>query len=511
MNQLAISRPHSQRLHLARGLFARRTAVFQPGSLAAPISGAPWARAYCTRLRVTDLAVLVVALSIAFVARAIVEPESLSGPGALQRDGVLSLLLVGLWIASLSIVRTLDLKVVGFGAGEYKRVVNSSMTVFGLIAIIFVIAEVHSARWFFMVAFPLGLLGLLLERWLWRQWLIRQRTFGHYLSRVIVVGRRDDVEKVVRQMDRNSGAAYTVIGAVLDGVDAESDNGALRNVTVMRDLDRVTEYATRLGADGIVVAGQPGNGNDFIHDLAWELEGKTVELILATSLANVAGPRIHFRPVDGLPLLHVEIPQFEGGKHVLKRIMDISVSSIALVLLSPLFLVLAILIRLDSTGKAIFSQERIGRDGSTFSIYKFRSMVADAPERLAALAALNEGSGVLFKLHNDPRVTRVGRVIRKFSLDELPQLWNVLIGDMSIVGPRPPLANEVAGYDRHVHRRLYIKPGLTGMWQINGRSALSWDESVRLDLYYVENWSVIGDLVIMWRTFRVLLHPVGAY
>jgi exopolysaccharide biosynthesis polyprenyl glycosylphosphotransferase len=212
-----------------------------------------------------------------------------------------------------------------------------------------------------------------------------------------------------------------------------------------------------------------------------------------------------------LPLLHVEIPQFEGGKHALKRVLDIAVSGTALILLAPLFLVLTILIRIDSPGKALFSQERVGRGGETFRILKFRSMVADAAKLQDELAERNEGSGLLFKIKDDPRITRIGRVLRKYSLDELPQFWNVLVGDMSLVGPRPPLMCEVECYEGHVSRRLYIKPGLTGMWQVSGRSELSWEESVWLDLYYVENWSITGDLVIMWRTFKVIVHPVGAY
>jgi exopolysaccharide biosynthesis polyprenyl glycosylphosphotransferase len=207
----------------------------------------------------------------------------------------------------------------------------------------------------------------------------------------------------------------------------------------------------------------------------------------------------------------VEIPQFEGGKHVLKRAFDFFVSGIALLLLSPLFLAIAVLVKLDDNGPVVFAQERVGRNGERFTMYKFRSMVVDAEARLAALQEKNDGNGLLFKLKHDPRVTRVGHYLRKFSLDELPQLVNVFLGDMSLVGPRPPLPSEVEGYENHVHRRLYIKPGLTGMWQVNGRSDLSWEESVRLDLYYVENWSLTGDLVIMWRTVKVLTHPVGAY
>jgi exopolysaccharide biosynthesis polyprenyl glycosylphosphotransferase len=252
-------------------------------------------------------------------------------------------------------------------------------------------------------------------------------------------------------------------------------------------------------------------GSNAVRTLGWELEGSSIELVLASRLTDVAGPRIHFRPVEGLPLIHVEIPQFEGGKHVLKRALDIVVAGLALVVLAPVMLVIAVVVRLDSPGGAIFRQERVGKAGQEFHMLKFRSMRVTAEAELQALTAANEGSGPLFKMRRDPRVTRVGLVLRRYSLDELPQLWNILVGDMSLVGPRPPLRTEVQGYESHVHRRLFIKPGLTGMWQVNGRSDLSWDESVRLDLYYVENWSLTGDVMIMWRTFRVLTRPVGAY
>jgi lipopolysaccharide/colanic/teichoic acid biosynthesis glycosyltransferase len=183
----------------------------------------------------------------------------------------------------------------------------------------------------------------------------------------------------------------------------------------------------------------------------------------------------------------------------------------ALLALSPLLLLLAVIVRLDSPGPMFFRQDRVGKDGHPFGMFKFRSMVVDAEARLAALDQRNEGAGVLFKLRDDPRVTRCGRWMRKYSLDELPQLWNVVLGNMSMVGPRPPLDREVSGYERHTHRRLLIKPGITGLWQINGRSDLAWEEAVRLDLYYVENWSIAGDLFILWRTFRAVIKPSGAY
>jgi exopolysaccharide biosynthesis polyprenyl glycosylphosphotransferase len=209
--------------------------------------------------------------------------------------------------------------------------------------------------------------------------------------------------------------------------------------------------------------------------------------------------------------MHVELPQYAGGKHILKRMFDLVASACGLILLLPLLVTLAVLIRIDSPGPVLFRQERVGRGGMPFGMLKFRSMVVGAEDQLAGLLDKNEGAGVLFKMKNDPRVTRFGRVMRKYSLDELPQLWNVLIGQMSLVGPRPPLAREVAKYEKHVNRRLFIKPGLTGMWQVNGRSNLDWDDGVRLDLYYVENWSLTGDLVILWRTIRVLREHSGAY
>jgi exopolysaccharide biosynthesis polyprenyl glycosylphosphotransferase len=276
-------------------------------------------------------------------------------------------------------------------------------------------------------------------------------------------------------------------------------------------MDRVATQARTLGADTIIVANRPENDPDYIKRLSWELEGTAAELIISSRIADVAGPRISLRPVDGLPLIHVKIPEFEGGRHSLKRAMDIAVAVLAMIPIAFLTPVIALAIRLDSDGPVFFRQTRIGRDGREFGMLKFRTMRVGAESELAALRAQNEGSGLLFKLKRDPRITRVGAFLRKYSLDELPQFWNVLRGDMSVVGPRPPLPSEVREYDGKVIRRLFIKPGITGLWQVSGRSDLSWEESVRLDLRYVENWSVMSDLMIMWRTARVMISPSGAY
>jgi exopolysaccharide biosynthesis polyprenyl glycosylphosphotransferase len=476
----------------------------EPLSPALPASGARWAGSYRVKLRLTDASIITASVAATFALQ-------LSAATDVLGLTLMSLIVLGVWSGSLSAFRSRDPRVIGVGASEYKRVLNASTTALGLLAVAFVVFQADAARWFVTLTFPAGLLGLLLSRWIWRQWLITQRASGHFLSRVIVIGGRRDVEKVVRQMRASSGAAYLVVGAVVEEGQSSLPGGPLGDLVVLSDLTRTAEFARTLGVDGVVVAGQPSGDGDFIHDLAWELEGSTAELILATSLANIAGPRIHFRPVDGLPLIHVEIPQFDGGKHVAKRAMDVAISAIALLFLAPAFAAIALLVKLDSDGPAFFAQERVGRGGTVFRILKFRSMNTAAPQQLDAVAEHSDGNGVLFKLKNDPRVTRLGRVLRKYSLDELPQLWNVLLGDMSLVGPRPPLPVEVRAYEDHVHRRLFIKPGLTGMWQVGGRSNLSWEDSVRLDLYYVENWSLVGDIIILWRTVKVVAQPVGAY
>ncbi len=471
-----------------------------------------WSRSYRFRLRVTDAATVMAAVSVAFFVRFGSE-DSLTAPGQVEAQyGMISAAIVFAWLLALTAFRTQDSRVIGVGASEYKRIVNASATAFGVLAIIFLILNIDVARGYFLLALPIGTFGLLLAHWLWRRWLTEQRHHDLYLCRAVVVGTLDDVGYVIRQIQQKSGSAYNVVGAVVSnaGSDVHSVTTGLRPVSVLDGVNPA-EAAKAVGADAVIVAGQPDGGAEFIRTLGWKLEGTATELVLASRLTDVAGPRIHFRPVEGLPLIHVEIPQFEGGKHVLKRAFDVVASALGMIALAPVFALIALVIKLDDHGPVFFSQERVGRNENRFPMLKFRSMVTTAESDLESLIAKNEGAGLLFKLKDDPRTTRIGKILRKYSLDELPQLWNVFVGDMSLVGPRPPLPREVEAYESHVHRRLYIKPGLTGMWQVNGRSDLSWDESVRLDLYYVENWSLTGDLMIIWRTIKVLLKPVGAY
>jgi exopolysaccharide biosynthesis polyprenyl glycosylphosphotransferase len=424
----------------------------------------------------------------------------------------ISLLIAVAWVLALGAYRTRDPRIVGIGVDEYKRVISATVSLLGILAMVCLVFHVDIARSYFALAFPLGVAGLIASRWVLRRWLSRQRARGHYLSRVLVLGKRRDVSYVVNQIEKKSGAAYHVVGVSRPGKSSiQWLTLGGRAIPVVPESGSIVDAVRELGADAVIVAGPGKGGGKYIQELGWQLEESATELILATGLTNVAGPRIHARPVEGLPLMHVELPQYTGARHTLKRLFDIVASASALLTLLPVFLILAVLIKRDSPGKVLFRQERVGKGGKKFFMIKFRSMVETAEEDLAALLDQNEGAGMLFKMQLDPRVTEVGRWLRKYSLDELPQFWNVLKGDMSLVGPRPPLQREVDGYETRVHRRLYIKPGLTGMWQTNGRSDLNWQDSVRLDLYYVENWSLAGDLIIIWRTALQMIKPVGAF
>lgn len=468
-----------------------------------------WERRYRLRLRLTDFAiVLTVTFATAVIQGFIIAPELLLEDPRVY--GRVFLLTAALWLIALAALQTRDTRIMGSGVTEYKRVAHATGLAFGVLAIAFVIIQSSGLRMQLLIALPAGTVGLLAGRWAWRRWLIGKRKFGHYVSRAVVVGRRADVEYVIRTLRKDPLHGHLVVGTTVD-----DDKGDVvvdsHHYGVVGTLNTVAQVANVLAADTIIVAGRTDEDPDFIRRLSWQLEGTASELVLSSRLVDVAGPRISLQQIEGLPLIHVQIPTFEGGRHMVKRGFDIVMSSLALLVIGVALPIIALAIAIDSRGPIFFRQVRVGRDGKTFGMVKFRSMKTTAEAELAALLAANEGSGPLFKMKSDPRITRVGRVLRKFSVDELPQFWNVLIGDMSIVGPRPPLPSEVTAYDGRVFRRLYIKPGITGLWQVSGRSDLTWDESVRLDLRYVENWSLMSDLMIMWRTVKVMISPKGAY
>jgi exopolysaccharide biosynthesis polyprenyl glycosylphosphotransferase len=477
-----------------------------------------WERRYRRRLRWTDVLVVLVAtiapravLFFPIPALAPVETAQL-----LTGAFALPLLVAICWLVTLTLFRSREAAVFGSGRSEYTRVLGATGLAFGALAATFVVVQADGLRLQLLVSLPLGLLLLLVGRWGWRRWLLHERLFGHYVSRTLVVGDARDVEYVIEALHRDGQRAHLVVGAVLTG----DRPGISRQTPLVVDgrpypvvgcPRTAARTAAELAADTIIVVSHDDADPYYVKRLSWELEGTAAELILGSRLADVAGPRISLRPVDGLPLIQVRIPTFDGGQFVLKRALDIVVALVGLVAVALVMIPLAILIPLDSPGPLFYRQERIGRDGKSFRMVKFRTMRVGAHAEAAALAHANDGAGPLFKMREDPRVTRVGRVLRRLSLDELPQFWNVLRGDMSAVGPRPPLPEEVLTYSGVVSRRLYIKPGITGLWQISGRSDLSWDESVRLDLRYVENWSLLSDLIIMWRTVRVMFFARGAY
>lgn len=466
-----------------------------------------WERRYRRRLVATDAA-CVTAAAIA----AIVFETGVAAPlTALAEPARIGVFVVCAWMALLWLARTREPSVLGAGAAEYMRLGHATGFAFGLLSTVFILAQLPGLRAQLIIALPCGLVALVLSRRLWRKWLIHERERGECVSRVIVAGTREDVEYVIDKLTHDPHHAYMVIGAtttdgVFDPIEIED-----HHYPVIGSIRLTAKYGRQAGADAIVVASTPENDRDFVRRLGWELEGSAAELVLCNRLTDVAGPRLSLRPLDGLPLVQVKIPEFEGGVHAIKRGMDVVLSLLALVPIALIAPFVAIAIKLDSRGPVLFHQLRVGRDGRQFWMLKFRTMVADAEMRRGELLAEDEGAGPLFKVKSDPRVTRVGAVLRRFSIDELPQFFNVLRGDMSIVGPRPPLPAEVTSYDGTVYRRLYIKPGITGLWQISGRSDLSWDDSVRLDLRYVENWSIATDLMIMWRTAHVMVHHKGAY
>jgi exopolysaccharide biosynthesis polyprenyl glycosylphosphotransferase len=285
----------------------------------------------------------------------------------------------------------------------------------------------------------------------------------------------------------------------------------VEGVPVAGDFTQVAAVVERIHACTVAVLACPELDGVALRRLAWQLEKDAVDLVVAPALMEVAGPRTSIRPVAGLPLLHVEHPELSGGRRLAKSAFDRVGAGLALIFLWPVLACIAVAIRLDSKGPALFRQVRVGRDGREFTVLKFRTMVPDAERRKAALVQYNDHDGVLFKIRNDPRITRTGGWLRRYSLDELPQLINVLRGDMSLVGPRPPLPEEVAQYGDDVRRRLVVRPGMTGLWQVSGRSDLSWEESVRLDLRYVENWSLTLDLMILWKTWSAVARGSGAY
>jgi exopolysaccharide biosynthesis polyprenyl glycosylphosphotransferase len=413
-----------------------------------------------------------------------------------------------LWWASVLLAGGYDARFIGLGSDEFRRVLNAAVSLIAGIAVLSYAAKLDLARGYMAVALPSLAILDLTARYRLRKRLHKQRSRGSCTRKVIAVGHAAAVADLVTTLRRESYHGLSIVAACLAGA-PEAD--LVADVPVAGQLGSVPWAVGRFGADTVAVLGCPEMDGKRLRELAWELEKTGTDLCVAPALLDVAGPRTTIRPVAGLPLLHVDHAELDGGKQIVKGLFDKVLAASALLLLAPLFAAIALAIRLADRGPVFFRQTRIGKAGRAFTLYKFRTMVVDAEQRKALLALRNEADGALFKIRRDPRVTRPGAWLRRWSLDELPQLINVLLGEMSLVGPRPALPEETARYGFHMRRRLAVKPGITGLWQVNGRSDLPWEEAERLDLRYVENWSLVLDLQVLWKTASAVLRGSGAY
>ncbi|WP_048422273.1 sugar transferase [Mycolicibacterium obuense] len=475
-----------------------------------------WQRGYARRLVIVDVVGVLMAVGLAQWLRF----GALAGDVATSTFKNLDYALVSgaiaaVWIAALSINHSRSTRVIGSGAEEYRRVLLATLAVFGGVAIVSMLFKLEIARGYLMIALPVGMLVLTLFRWVARQFVVRVRQkYGRCITRVLVVGSAPAVRDLTTSLHRDSRSEYEVVGACIPGPlpRTQIDVPGVGAVPTFGDESNVVGAVTATNSHAVAVTATERLNGRGIRDLSWELEKLDIDLLVAPGVVDIAGPRLQMRPVAGLPLIHVEKPQYHGAKRFQKRLFDLLFSGSVLLFGLPVLFAVGLAVKLTSKGPVFYRQERVGLDGRPFEMIKFRTMVVDADKMVDKLASMNESEGgVLFKIRDDPRVTSVGRILRKYSIDELPQFINVLKRDMSVVGPRPPLANEVKSYDDHARKRLLVRPGITGLWQVSGRSDLSWEDSVRLDLFYVENWSMISDLIIAFKTVKAMLGHSGAY
>lgn len=471
-----------------------------------------WERAFQRRLVISDAVLLAVTLigtqAVWLGIDASPTFVSTTLPLAVPYS-VASVTLFVLWMLFLKLFGTRDARVIGSGFAEYSRVASASFRLFGLVAIAALLLQFLPARGYIITAFPVGVLLTTGSRWAWRQWLRAQRRSGRYLIRVLLVGSAASVEHLHQEFARRKYLGFEIVGACLPPQTAKK-HGDLP-VDRLGSFEDVAAIARRQRVHAVALAGSEELPPEAVRRIGWKLESTGVDLMVAPAVTEVAGTRIHTRPVGGLPLMYVDSPSYEGGKKTAKTVIDFGLAWLAIILTSPLMIATAIGVKLTSPGPVLFKQQRIGLNGKAFGVYKFRSMRVGADAELAELLRQQGTDGQpLFKVENDPRITRFGAFIRKYSLDELPQFFNVVKGEMSLVGPRPQRAEEVALYDNAAGRRLLVKPGITGLWQVSGRSDLSWEDTVRLDLYYAENWSLLDDFVILLWTVRTVLASQGA-
>jgi exopolysaccharide biosynthesis polyprenyl glycosylphosphotransferase len=454
-----------------------------------------WLVNYVTRLVVIDgLAALVAVLLTVAFSSASPDLPLIAGAGV-----------VG-WPLLLASCGGYSERRLGTGTDEYRRVALAGIV--ALAGLGFAASAGADLRLSVLLAAPAAAVLTMIGRALQRGLLHRARRRGQMTKRVVIVGREVAVVDLVRRLSRDAASGLQVVGACVPSKD--SFGLVQQGIPLLGDLTEVMRVLDEARADAVLVASASETAADYLRELAWRLEGTRIELLVAPGIIEVAAGRMQLRPTTSVPLVQILEPEFRGRRRLIKALTDRGLAAVLLLLTSPLFIGLAIAVRCTSAGPAFYRHSRIGKRGEEFGVLKFRSMAVDSGSD-EALMAHNEGNAVQFKMRRDPRVTRVGAVLRKYSLDELPQLINVLKGEMSLVGPRPHVTREVEQYGADMHRRLLVKPGITGLWQVSGRSDLDWDQSVELDVRYVENWSLGLDLTILWRTVRAVVRSAGAY
>jgi exopolysaccharide biosynthesis polyprenyl glycosylphosphotransferase len=389
---------------------------------------------------------------------------------------------------------------------EFSRIVHAIVTATACTALVEVLIAAPVSRAWLLLLFALGLAIVVVERLVVRWRFQRARSRGRLERRVVVIGTNSEALALDNMLKSDSALGYKVVGFL----DCGGPSDAIASTRVLGSCDRAVELLRDFDASGVVIATSAVDV-PVANRLARELMELGYHVELTSGLVDIATNRLLTRPLGRRPVVYVEPVHRVGWRSVAKRAFDVVISAGTLVITAPLLLVAAVGIKIDSRGPVFFRQERVGKNGEQFAVLKLRTMVVGAELMLSQLQDRNHADGPLFKLRDDPRVTRVGRVLRKWSIDELPQFWNVLRGEMSIVGPRPALPNEVLGWPEDLRNRLRVKPGITGMWQVNGRSSSSFGDYERYDLYYVDNWSLLGDLAIFLKTIPVVLLRRGAF
>jgi exopolysaccharide biosynthesis polyprenyl glycosylphosphotransferase len=465
-----------------------------------------WRTAYVRRAVLADGGCAAIASGIGYLAR-----FGPSGEWHLDPSLAIAVVLPFVWVAAMLFGRTYEQRFLWLGPEEFRRVFSAAVMLLAAVGTLSWALKLEVARGYVVLALPLATAFTLVQRYGHRRWLHRARAGGDYQQTMVLVGHKAAVAALDEQIYHEAYHGYRVIGCCLPAHQCNPAADAFNGLPVLGTLDDVAAVVSQYEVDAVAVLPCPELDGPSLRRLGWALETTDAELLLAPAVTDVVGTRVQIRPVSGLPLMHMERPELTGVRRLAKEVTDCALALVGVVVLAPVLLIAAAAVRLTSRGPVLFRQERVGRDGRTFTMLKFRSMVTGADRMVETLAAESDGNGVLFKKRDDPRLTRVGKVLRRYSIDELPQLFNVLRGDMSLVGPRPPLASEVERYGFDMHRRFLVKPGLTGLWQVSGRSDLSWDDSVRIDLRYVENWSFTFDLMILWKTVGAVWRGSGAY